>query len=310
MVSVIMITYGHENYIHQAIEGVLMQQCDFEIELIIADDRSPDQTETIIKDIIANHPNGKVIKYIRHKVNKGMSGNMKWALLNARNKYIAYCEGDDYWTDPFKLQKQVDFLEMHPDYSLVCGSWTRINAITGEENNFIHEISKNKRDSEHPHNGFTFSLMDTLGQWITQPLTMCFRKGELSDLFKILPEYKFFRDVHLSYHLLKKGNGFYFKEAMGVYRQHLGGVFSGISSLQRYTDAVSVYKELHLHNKDSFTRRKYFKAIVRYIRSIKNSEDLTYKPLSLFFEGIRLANNWKERKEIFKEYLKYKINYS
>jgi glycosyltransferase involved in cell wall biosynthesis len=110
-VSVIMITYKHEQFIAKAIEGVLMQKCDFEVELIIADDCSPDKTEEKVFQIIKNHPKNSWIKYTKHKTNKGMISNFNWALNQCKGKYIAMCEGDDYWTDPLKLQKQVDFLE-------------------------------------------------------------------------------------------------------------------------------------------------------------------------------------------------------
>ena len=119
LVSVVMITYNHEKYIQQAIEGVLMQKINFHIELIIADDTSPDQTENIVKKIIVEHPNGHWIKYTKHKFNKGVSKNFTWALKQAKGKYIALCEGDDYWTDPLKLQKQVDFLEENENIGLV-----------------------------------------------------------------------------------------------------------------------------------------------------------------------------------------------
>ena len=120
IVSVVMITYNHEKYIQQAVEGVLMQQTDFPIELIIADDASPDQTEKIVTTIKKKHPNGNWIKYTRHLQNKGMTENFMWALGQAQGKYIALCEGDDYWTDPYKLQKQVDFLEANEEYGLVA----------------------------------------------------------------------------------------------------------------------------------------------------------------------------------------------
>lgn len=119
IVSVLMITYGHENFIREAIEGVLMQYINFEVELIIADDNSPDNTEQVVLDIASSHPNGKWIKYTKHKKNKGMMPNFIWALEHCKGKYIAMCEGDDYWTDPYKLQKQVDFLENNSEYNLV-----------------------------------------------------------------------------------------------------------------------------------------------------------------------------------------------
>ena len=88
-----------------------MQETDFEIELIIANDCSPDKTNDIVKEIINSDPRNFTIKYTRHEKNKGMIPNFLWALNQAKGKYIALCEGDDYWTDSKKLQKQVDLLE-------------------------------------------------------------------------------------------------------------------------------------------------------------------------------------------------------
>jgi glycosyltransferase involved in cell wall biosynthesis len=113
-----MITYGHEQYIKEAIEGVLMQETDLKIELIIADDNSPDNTEKIVKEIQNKHPKGHFIQYTKHKKNKGIIPNFVWALEQCKGKYIALCDGDDYWTDPLKLQKQVDFLEANEDYGI------------------------------------------------------------------------------------------------------------------------------------------------------------------------------------------------
>lgn len=119
MVSVAMPTYGQEKFIEEAVLGVLSQQCDFEVELIIADDCSPDSTAEIVRTIADTHPNGSWIQYIRHEKNKGAIPNFAWTFSQAKGKYIAACEGDDYWTDPLKLQKQVDFMEKNPDYSII-----------------------------------------------------------------------------------------------------------------------------------------------------------------------------------------------
>ena len=132
-ISVCMITYGHEQYIRQAIDGVLMQECDYEIELIIADDKSPDDTKKVVAEIVNNHPNGNWIKYTKHKENKGVVENFIWALNQCTGKYIALCEGDDYWTDPLKLQKQVDFMEANEEYGLICG---KANKYFQERNEF------------------------------------------------------------------------------------------------------------------------------------------------------------------------------
>jgi glycosyltransferase involved in cell wall biosynthesis len=108
-------------FIRQAIEGVLMQQCAFEVEFIISNDCSPDGTDAVIRNTINAHPNGSWVNYIKHKKNLGMMPNFLDTLQKAQGKYIALCEGDDYWTDPLKLQKQVDFLEINKEYSIHSG---------------------------------------------------------------------------------------------------------------------------------------------------------------------------------------------
>lgn len=120
LVSVCMITYNHEKYIAEAIEGVFNQEVDFEVELLIADDCSTDRTGEIIKEFLGNHPKGNWIKYTRHDQNKGMMHNFIWAMEQCEGDYIALCEGDDYWKHPKKLRLQMDFLNSNPDYFLVA----------------------------------------------------------------------------------------------------------------------------------------------------------------------------------------------
>lgn len=132
LVSVVMITYAHENYIKQAIEGVLMQEYQGEIELIVSNDKSPDATDEVIKKIIAEHPNGNWIKYTNHTENLGMMPNFIWALQQAKGEYIAACEGDDYWIDTLKLQKQVDFLKNNADF-IICGHWKVTVDVNGTD---------------------------------------------------------------------------------------------------------------------------------------------------------------------------------
>lgn len=111
LVSVVMITYGHEAFICEAIEGVLIQETDFEVELIVSNDCSPDETDKVVEAILKNDPRSSMISYTRHGKNLGVISNFNWVLNQAKGQYIAICEGDDYWTDPKKLQKQVDLLE-------------------------------------------------------------------------------------------------------------------------------------------------------------------------------------------------------
>ncbi len=116
-VSVCMITYDHSRFIRQAVESILNQQGNFELNLIIADDCSPDDTAEIISDIVANNPNGSKIQYFRQAKNIGPMPNFVFALEQCRGKYLAICEGDDFWYDDRKLQKQISLLENNLDYA-------------------------------------------------------------------------------------------------------------------------------------------------------------------------------------------------
>ena len=121
VVSVCSITYNHAPYIRKCLDGFLMQKTDFQFEIIINDDCSTDGTTEIIKEYVEKYPN--LIKPIFHDENqyqKGVRGMFaKYVFPKAQGKYIAMCEGDDYWIDPLKLQKQVDFFEQNSDYGLV-----------------------------------------------------------------------------------------------------------------------------------------------------------------------------------------------
>jgi glycosyltransferase involved in cell wall biosynthesis len=127
LLSICCITYNHENYISQAIEGFLAQKTSFNFEIIIHDDASTDATASIVKKYEQEHPNLiKAIYQTENQYSKGIKPWPNFVFPIARGKYIALCEGDDYWTDPYKLQKQVDFLEHNKDYS-ICFHDVKIN---------------------------------------------------------------------------------------------------------------------------------------------------------------------------------------
>lgn len=118
MVSVLCTAYNHEAYIRDALESFLAQKADFPFEIIVNDDASPDGTAGIIRQTAAEHP-GKVIAFYQEKnlYSQGINIEDTVMLPAARGRYIAFCEGDDYWSDTSKLQRQVDFMEAHPEYS-------------------------------------------------------------------------------------------------------------------------------------------------------------------------------------------------
>ena len=115
MVSVIVLTYNHKKYIRQALDSILEQKTAFPYEILVGDDCYSDGTSEIISRYAAQYP-GKLSVFIRPE-NVGATKNLYDLFQRAGGKYIASCEGDDYWCDPLKLQKQIDFLENHPKYS-------------------------------------------------------------------------------------------------------------------------------------------------------------------------------------------------
>ncbi len=119
LVSVFMITFNHECFIRQAIEGVVMQETDFEYELVIGEDCSKDRTREICFECQKQHPDKLRVLWSENNLWAANRGNTKRTLIRCRGKYIAYCEGDDYWTDPKKLQKQVEYMEAHPGCAIV-----------------------------------------------------------------------------------------------------------------------------------------------------------------------------------------------
>ena len=206
-----MITYCHEAFIREAIEGILMQECNFEVELIVANDCSPDNTDAIVNEIIHNHQKSNWIKYTKHNVNKGMCLNFIWALEQSQGKYIAICEGDDYWTDPLKLQKQVDFLKDNKEYVI-----TYARAQPFDDTGLINKKTGSERDLSNDE------LIKCIG---INTLTVCFRNiinkypeemktAQLGDLFlwSLLGHY---------------GKGKFLEEIKhSMYRVHSGGAFS------------------------------------------------------------------------------------
>ena len=115
-VSVVSITYNHEAYIRDALDGFVAQKTDFPVEIIVADDASTDATPAIIQEYASRYPH--LFRPILRPENVGIHANLTDALSAARGEYLALCEGDDYWINPTKLSKQVAFLDRHPETSM------------------------------------------------------------------------------------------------------------------------------------------------------------------------------------------------
>ena len=170
VVSICMITYNHEEFISEAIEGVLMQKTNFPLELIISEDCSTDKTREICIEYQQKYP--EIIKLQLPEKNLGMIQNSLSTLKACRGKYIALCEGDDYWTDPDKLQKQVDFLEVNKEYGMCYTNYIPVNV----EGNPIN-VQACKNHIKRSKSGDIFYKL-LIGNFI-QTLTVCFKKDIL-----------------------------------------------------------------------------------------------------------------------------------
>jgi glycosyltransferase involved in cell wall biosynthesis len=232
-VSICMITYGHENYIVQAIEGVLMQECDFDLELIIANDCSKDDTDEKIQSIIYNHPRASIIKYIKHEYNIGMIPNFIHALQNCKGKYIALCEGDDYWTDPLKLQQQVMFLEENLDCTFCFHNAKKVNDANLEIGLYKFNFLNNKISAQD------FFKVPTI-----PTASVVFRKN--IQIPEIIHSHG---DFVLYCTFLSHGLAGYIDKKMSVYRLHDNGVSSQYNSKKYLGNRIN---ELGQERKSTF----------------------------------------------------------
>lgn len=304
-VSVVTITYGHQDFILETIKGVLMQDYSGEIEFIIANDNSPDDTHLMVTEFlnVNSIPPRFQIKYTKHDKNLGMMQNFIWALNQCKGKYIALCEGDDYWTDPLKLQKQVDFLEENTNFSLCVGGFTSINEYSKKTS--THLISLNK---DFNSKGFKFTLDDTMNQWLTKTLTAVFLRNE--KVFSQIKNYSSLRDIHLFYLILNIGNGFYFNEILGCYRIHEGGVNSMKQGEVNNFNAYNVYRELYLLHNDNWTRIMFLKSTAHLLNfSIYNSfekNSISFK-LKLYKQIISLISQLEELKFLISPLISEKL---
>ena len=124
LVSIVTLAFNHGRYLRQCLDGFVMQITDFTFEVIIHDDASTDDTAQIIREYEEKYPHiFRPIYQTENQYSKGVAIGATYLYPAVRGKYICECEGDDWWTDPYKLQKQADFLEAHPEYSLCCTAY-------------------------------------------------------------------------------------------------------------------------------------------------------------------------------------------
>ncbi|AYA37124.1 glycosyltransferase [Hymenobacter oligotrophus] len=233
LVSVWLITYNHERYIAQAIEGVLMQKTSFAVHLVIGEDCSTDNTRAIVKEYKALYPD-RITLYLPER-NMGMLPILRPTFALCQSKYVAMLDGDDYWTDPLKLQKQVDALEADPELML---AYHQVQ-VSDEINGTTYLAAQPK----HPLRVLTLEDFIQPSHPVITLSTM-FRNvfnGVMPELYYELP----YPDLALFILLLKEGGkAVYNPDNMGVYRIHAKGAFSGLDKYARLEQRITFFTKL------------------------------------------------------------------
>jgi glycosyltransferase involved in cell wall biosynthesis len=217
LVSICCITYNHGNFIRQALDGFLMQKTKFPFEVLINDDASTDNTANIIREYEKNYPDIiKPIYQTENQFSKGLPILATFIFPRIKGKYVALCEGDDYWTDPLKLQKQVDFLDTHPECSIcfhpvkvICVEDPKLNKIfSSMDNKTVLTIDDLVKTNFIPTNSVMYRWM--------------FTSENIQEVLpgNILPGDKYIHLLHAN-----KGLIGYMDEVMSVYRRHSGSAW-------------------------------------------------------------------------------------
>lgn len=283
LVSICCATYNHEKFIADALDGFLKQKTDFPVEILINDDCSIDTTADIIQQYKKKYPNIiKPVFQVKNQYSLGIKPISQILLPRSKGRYIAICDGDDYWTDESKLQKQINFLEEHLEYNL-CGHNWKV-----DDNGDL--ISSGLEKAFKKSFSFTFDTLPWI--WITHPSTLVFRNNAFD--YNELKKYRLRKDVHLIYHLLINGKGYYMPEIMAIYRMHKNGVWSKIGILKQKETSYKVYGELNSFDNRPSVKKRFLNASLIYfntlIYSSKTRDDLK-KALQIFSHSFRLIQD-------------------
>lgn len=259
VVTIWCLAYNQENYIRRCLEGFVMQKTNFKYEAIIHDDASTDGTAAIIKEYQKLYPD--VIVPIIEEENQYSqhNGETDRIMMNhTHGKYIAICEGDDYWIDPFKLQKQVDFLESHPSYTMCVHAAIEFYQDCSQLP-FVFPSIKVSQDLD---------LDQILNDWVIPTASILVR----NDVFP-MPEWAakiYSGDMTLALMAYSKGKVFFMNDVMSFYRKHKAGVSSTSinppdyvchqkAALYDYYNKETNYKYVDVLNKKVDFYRKYAK---------------------------------------------------
>lgn len=300
-VSIIVHTYNHENFIRQTLDSILTQQVNFDFEVIVGDDASPDSTPKIIQEYHQKFPN--IIKPLLHPKNLGGygKGNTLATLAVCQGQYIAAMDGDDYWTNPLKLQKQADFLDNNSDF-VACFH----NALIHFEDGSHPDTYVNDENQKE-----VTTIEDLVGEdeiWYMATSAVMFRNGIIKEYPQWFHESKS-GDIPRYILLGKHGKFRYINEVMSVYRKNGGGMSftDGKQDADFLFNRIGMYKGIDQELDFKFNH-KINKNIARYYLMLANSiqyGDNVFKRQYFAFKSLKLSSpNSKEHlKNVFQKYI-------
>lgn len=224
LLSVCCITYNHEKFIGHTLDGFLAQKTNFAVEFVINDDCSMDRTAEILKEYEKRYPGYFNITYqSENQFSQGLKPFTHLLFPKVNGKYIALCEGDDYWTDPLKLQKQVDFLTANEEYSMCFHRCKIIDENNNEvESDFFNHLSEKD-----------FTGEEILERWSVPTASVMFRSVFRHQITERANNSKYyFGDTPMFLTLLECGKAHCFNDCMSVYRIHEGGISKDTSPVK------------------------------------------------------------------------------
>jgi glycosyltransferase involved in cell wall biosynthesis len=283
-ISVFMITYNHEHFIAQAIEGILMQKTTFPFELVIGEDCSTDGTRAVAQRYADKYPG--IIRLLPSEKNLGMQANAHRTLLACRGEFLAFCEGDDFWTDPYKLATQIDFMERNPGCS-IC--FHNHNLLIHSENGGQIQYPFYTDDGATEH-GEIHALKPPAVQnpcMLMGGSAILLHTCMVRNLFvNGLPPYLMnvlCVDWVMTILASRGGDIRYIDKVMGIYRWHPGGVWSAASRKNRHDallkTACVIRKNIVLSFKEQIMLDMFI--LNRYSDAVSNLE-LCEKPVSMW----------------------------
>jgi glycosyltransferase involved in cell wall biosynthesis len=301
-----MIAYNHEKYIATAIESIVTQKVNFDVELVIGEDFSKDGTRAICEEYAARYPG--IINLLPSDKNYGPMGNTIRTLYACKGEYIALCEGDDYWLDNEKLQKQADFLDTNPEYT-ICFSDVKVVDEMGwnlPDERYFPKIEKD-----------TITMEDIILSDVSLiPTATMFFRNILPNPFPDFYYHTFSGDLFLHLFLADKGKAKYLNYKSAVYRNHEGGLTKSPAQIEKtYNNIFHFYITVNKYFNFKYDRlirqrlfemtktrliygarkkhgmgkvKHYFKTMPNYFRYSKglNLKEVVYYHMILFFPSL------------------------